>query len=99
MQVTDEDEAGMASVAKEYFHELFQAKGSVRTRVLNALRQVITNRTMFILQHLSKWRNSRTRCSRCNQISAQDLMDLIWGSTSIFGNYVVQTFFESVYLG
>ena len=35
------DEVGMANMAKEYFHELFQAKESVTTLVLNVLRQVI----------------------------------------------------------
>jgi len=37
------DETRMASVARDYFHELFQAKNSVRTTVLNAIRHVITN--------------------------------------------------------
>jgi hypothetical protein len=32
------DDIGLAKVAKDYFHELFQAKDSVRTPVLNALR-------------------------------------------------------------
>jgi len=37
------DDTRLANVAKDYFHELFQAKDCVRTPVLNALRQVVTN--------------------------------------------------------
>jgi len=36
------DNSGMASVAKDYFKELFQAKQSTGDPVLNCLRQVIT---------------------------------------------------------
>jgi len=36
------DDTRLAKVAKDYFHELFQVKDSVRTPVLNALRQVVT---------------------------------------------------------
>ena len=36
------DEVRMANVAKNYFHELFQAKDSVRAPVLDTLRQVVT---------------------------------------------------------
>jgi len=36
------DEVGMTEVAKNYFKELFLAKDSVRTPVLDALRQVVT---------------------------------------------------------
>lgn len=93
------DEARMASVARDYFHELFQAKESVRTLVLNAIKHVITNKDNIQLMALFRIEEFDEAMFSMQSNKCPGQTDLIRHFISIFGRSAVLIFLGIVFLG